>query len=227
VTFKHKFVFLLLALLIAGSAHAQRERIRLSNAGGTKVSGTQALELTLTVTAASHRAIQQIVRTAGQLDRTRKTLTVRIDSPEAEFITVGQRVRAFSLQAKSSMFQAKITRVTKVQDHAIVEATLSGEGLEHSSSYVMEITVIRGDFLSIPSEAIIEEGGGRRIVYVEKQDAKQEVRYLPTEIQTGFQGELLTEVVKGLNEGDRVVTFGSFFIDSQYKLKLSDSGTAK
>jgi multidrug efflux pump subunit AcrA (membrane-fusion protein) len=223
VTFKHKFVFLLLSLLMAGSAYAQRERIRLSNAGGTKVSGTQALELTLTVTPASHRDIQQIVRTAGQLDRTRKTLTVRIDSPESEFIAVGQRVRAFSLQAKSSMFQAKITRVSKVQDHSIVEATLSGEGLENSSGYVMEITVNRGNFLSIPSEAIIEEGGGRRIVYVEKQEGQ----YLPTEIQTGFQGELLTEVVKGLNEGDRVVTFGSFFIDSQYKLKLSDSGTTK
>jgi len=223
VTFKHKFVLLLLSLLIAGSALAQRERIRLSNAGGTKVSGTQALELTLTVTAASHRAIQQIVRTSGQLDRTRKTLTAQIDSPEAEFIAVGQRVRAFSLVAKSSMFQAKITRVTRVQDHAIVEAALSGEGRENTSNYVMEITVIRGDFLSIPSEAIIEEGGGRRIVYIEKQEGQ----YQPAEIQTGFQGELLTEVVKGLNEGDRVVTFGSFFIDSQYKLKLSDSGAAK
>jgi len=223
VTFKHKFALLLLAVLIAGSAHAQRERIRLSNAGGTKVSGTQALELTLTVTAASHRAIQQIVRTAGQLDSTRKTLTAQIDSPEAEFITVGQRVRAFSLLAKSSMFQAKVTRVTRVQNHAIVEATLSGEGRENSSNYVMEITVIRGDFLSIPSEAIIEEGGGRRIVYIEKQEGQ----YQPAEIQTGFQGELLTEIVKGLNEGDRVVTFGSFFIDSQYKLKLSDSGATK
>ena len=223
MTFKHKFVLLLLSLLIAGSALAQRERIRLSNAGGTKVSGTQALELTLTVTAASHRAIQQIVRTSGQLDRTRKTLTAQIDSPEAEFIAVGQRVRAFSLVAKSSMFQAKITRVTRVQDHAIVEAALSGEGRENTSNYVMEITVIRGDFLSIPSEAIIEEGGGRRIVYIEKQEGQ----YQPAEIQTGFQGELLTEVVKGLNEGDRVVTFGSFFIDSQYKLKLSDSGAAK
>lgn len=222
MTFRHKFSFLLLSLLMAGSAHAQRERIRLSNVGGTKVSGTQALELTLTVTAASHRSIQQIVRTAGELDRARKSLTAHIDSPEAEFIQVGQRVRAFSLQARSSMFQAKITRVASVKDHTIVEAAMSGEPLENTANYVMEITVDRGVFLSIPSEAIIEEGG-RRIVYIEKQEGQ----YVPSEIETGLQGELLTEVVKGLNEGDKVVTFGSFFIDSEYKLKISDTGATK
>ena len=222
MTFRHKFSLLLLSLLMAGSAHAQRERIRLSNVGGTKVSGTQALELTLTVTAASRRSIQQIVRTAGELDKTRKSLTAQIDSPEAEFIKVGQRVRAFSLQARSSMFQAKITRVTSVENHVIVEAALSGEAHENTTNYVMEITIDRGVFLSIPSEAIIEEGA-RRIVYIEKQQGQ----YLPAEIETGFQGELLTEVVKGLDEGDKVVTFGSFFIDSEYKLKLSDTGTTK
>jgi len=28
--------------------------------------------------------------------------------------------------------------------------------------------------------------------------------------------------MKGLNAGDQVVTFGSFFIDSEYKLKSTD-----
>jgi hypothetical protein len=133
---------------MAGSVYAQRERIRLSNAGGTKVSDAQALELTLTLTAASHRSIQQIVRTAGQLDKSRKNLIAHIDSPDAELIKVGQRVRAFSLQAKSSMFQAKITRVDGLQrKHSTVEAALSNVGLENTSNYVMEITVDRGVFL--------------------------------------------------------------------------------
>ena len=219
MTFKFRFGFLLLFFLLAGSVHAQRERIRLSNTGGTKVSAAQALELTLTMTPASRRSIQQIIRTAGELDKTRKTLTAHLSSPEAEYVKVGQRVRAFSLHAKSSMFQAKITRVTAIQDRVVAEATLSSEGLENTSNYVMEITVDRGEFLSIPNEAIIEEGD-RRIVYIEKQQGQ----YLPAEVQTGFQGELLTEVLKGLNEGDRVVTFGSFFIDSEYKLKVSDQG---
>ena len=31
----------------------------------------------------------------------------------------------------------------------------------------------------------------------------------------------------GINEGDRVVTFGSFFIDSEYKLKIAETNAAK
>ena len=218
----HKFTIVFISLLMAGSVYAQRERIRLSNAGGTKVSDAQALELTLTLTAASHRSIQQIVRTAGELDKSRKNLIAQIDSPDAELVKAGQRVRAFSLQAKSSMFQAKITRVTAAAKHSTVEAALSNVGLENTSNYVMEITVDRGVFLSIPNEAIIEEGN-RRVVYIEKSQGQ----YEPIEIETGLQGELLTEITKGLNEGDKVVTFGSFFIDSNHKLKYSDPGETK
>jgi membrane fusion protein, copper/silver efflux system len=221
VTVKRTFGFLLI-VLIAGSAHAQRELIRLKDLSNTKVSEAQASELTLTLNAASRRSIQQIVRTAGNLDRTRKTLTAFVGSPDADIVKEGQRVRAFALQSKSSMFQARVTRVTATRDGVTVEATLSGEGLENTTNYVMEITVDRGEFLSIPNEAIIEEGN-RRIVYIQKQPGQ----YAPSEIQTGLQGELLTEIVKGLNAGDQVVTFGSFFIDSEYKLKFSDQGVTQ
>ena len=42
---------------------------------------------------------------------------------------------------------------------------------------------------------------------------------MPQEIQTGLQGELFTEITGGLKDGDQVVTFGSFFIDAEHKLK--------
>jgi len=221
VILKRTFGFLLI-VLAAGSAHAQRDLIRLKNLDNTKVSAAQASELTLTLNPASRRSIQQIVRTAGNLDKTRKTLTAYVGSPEADLVKPGQRLRAFALQAKSSMFQARISRVTAAQGGAMVEATLSSEGLENTSNYVMEITVDRGEFLSIPNEAIIEEGT-RRIVYIQKQPGQ----YAPVEIQTGLQGELLTEIVKGLDAGDEVVTFGSFFIDSNYKLKIAGPEATK
>jgi hypothetical protein len=221
LTLKLTFGFLLI-VLTAGSAHAQRELIRLKNLDNTKVSAAQASELTLTLNPASRRSIQQIVRTAGNLDKTRKTLTAYVGSPDGDLVNPGQRVRAFALQAKSSMFQARISRVTATRGGAIVEATLSSDGLENTSNYVMEITVDRGEFLSIPNEAIIEEGT-RRIVYIQKQPGQ----YAPVEIQTGLQGELLTEIVKGLDAGDQVVTFGSFFIDSEYKLKIAGPEATK
>jgi len=84
--------------------------------------------------------------------------------------------------------------------------------------YVMEIVVERGPFLSVPNEAIIEEGD-TRVVYIQ-----QGTRYVPREIHAGIQGELYTQVIDGVNDGDQVVTFGSFFIDAEHKLKGTDLG---
>jgi multidrug efflux pump subunit AcrA (membrane-fusion protein) len=112
------------------------------------------------------------------------------------------------------MYQAWVTRVFRQGGRVMVEAKLAANGRVDSRYYVMEIVVDRGQFLSIPNEAIIEEGD-KQIVYVQQQPGQ----YTPHEIQTGIQGELYTQVLKGLNEGDQVVTFGSFFIDSEYKLK--------
>jgi hypothetical protein len=221
VILKRTFGFLLI-VLIAGSAHAQRDLFKLKDLKNTKVSAAQASELTLTLNTVSRRSIQQVVRTAGNLDKTRKTLTAYVGSPDGDLVKPGQRVRAFALQAKSSMYQARITRVIPAPGGAMVEAILTIEGLENTSNYVMEINVDRGEFLSIPNEAIIEEGT-RRIVYIQKEPGQ----YAPAEVQTGLQGELLTEVVKGVNEGDQVVTFGSFFIDSEYKLKIAGPETTR
>jgi multidrug efflux pump subunit AcrA (membrane-fusion protein) len=114
------------------------------------------------------------------------------------------------------MYQARVTRVSLQGAQVLVEAALAGAGRSGATHYVMEIVVEQGPFLSVPNEAIIEEGG-RQVVYVQ-QSAGQ---YLPREIRTGLQGELYTHVVEGLPEGARVVTFGSFFIDAEHKLKAT------
>jgi membrane fusion protein, copper/silver efflux system len=79
---------------------------------------------------------------------------------------------------------------------------------------VIEIVAEAGDFLSVPNEAIIEEGE-KHVVYVQQQPGQ----YVPQEIDMGVQGELYTQVLSGLKAGDQAVTFGSFFVDSEYKLK--------
>jgi multidrug efflux pump subunit AcrA (membrane-fusion protein) len=72
----------------------------------------------------------------------------------------------------------------------------------------------RGELLSVPNEAIIETGD-KRMVYVQGSEGS----YAPREVELGLQGELFTEVVNGLMPGEQVVTFGSFFIDADHKLK--------
>ena len=237
-----KFIFkalnLLLLLLATSSLRAQgvrdhtrenttdpaRLRYRLGDntkANGAAVSDEQASVVTLTLNAVAVRPIQTWVRTAGKIDKTDKVVTAIVHAPESSYVKAGQRVRAFPPESKSSMFQAYVTKISPRPGGITVEVTLSGKGHPDSSNYVMEIVTERGEFLSIPNEAIIEEGT-KHIVYVPREGGQ----YGPVEIEMGIQGELYTAVEKGLKDGDQVVSFGSFFIDSEYKLKSIDQTTA-
>ena len=148
-----------------------RARYRFGNntkASGAAVNDTQASDVTLTLNPVSVRPIQTWVRTAGRIDKSGKVLTASVQLPEAAFVKVGQRARAFSPESKSSMFQAWVTKASPKEGGVNVEVTLSGIGHPNSLNYVIEIVTVRGEFLSIPDEAIIEEGT-KHIVYVQKQ----------------------------------------------------------
>jgi hypothetical protein len=205
----------LLVSLTAGRVHAQgvRERIRLAPRS-TEITESQATELTLTLTEVAVRPIQVWVRTAGPIDSSRKTITASVSSAEGSLVRVGQRVRAFAPESRSRMTQARVTRVTRQGGGVAVAVTLEAMGLTESSQYVLEIVTERGEFLSVPNEAILETGSARR-VYVQETGGG----YAPRDIQTGLQGELFTQVVEGLEAGDQVVTTGSFFIDAEHRLK--------
>ncbi len=212
---------LLLSLLAIGTVDAGgiRERMRPDPVRDTTVTEAQAVELTLTLVQAGPQALQTWVRTAARIDDAGRLLVARVCAPYTELIQPGQRVRAFPPDSKSSIYQANITRVTPRGDCVSVEATLPRVTYEKSPLYVMQIIVQRGEFLSIPNEAIIEEGD-RQIVYIQQHPG----HYLPQEIHTGLKGELYTQIHHGLNEGDQVVTLGSFFIDADYKLKTTQQG---
>jgi len=209
---------IVLLILASGSVRAQsvRDHTRLTPNRSTGVTEAQATELTLTLTETSVRPIQLWVRTAGAIDGSRKTITAFVSPAEGAHITVGQRVRAFSPESRASMYQARITQIRPQGDRMIVTATLAGQGRAESTHYVLEIVTEHGEFLSVPNEAIIETDG-KQVVYVPQGQG----RYVPREIRAGVQGELFTQVLEGLEPGEQVVTFGSFFIDAEYQLKGS------
>src|SRR5689334_22463866 len=134
---------------------------------GTVVNQAQAETLTLTIGAVTPRLVQTWVRVAGTIDRNNKVIAADVRGTEAALLKVGQRARAFPPSAKSSMYQAFVTRVTpKNAGGAAVEVSLAATGRANSSLYVVEIVVELGPYLSVPNEAIIEEGSAR-IVYVQ------------------------------------------------------------
>jgi len=210
-------LFVVASVCTAG-AQGIRERMR-SAPRGTTVTTTQAADLTLTVTAVETRPIQVWVRAAGTVNKDGKVLTVSLSPADAALVKAGQRARAFPVQSRSSMYQARVTRVTMEANGATADVTLIAPARQNTTRYVVEIVTDRGDFLSVPNEAIIEEGAAR-VVYVQRADGQ----YEPHEIKTGVQGELYTHIIAGVNPGDQVVTFGSFFIDSEYKLKGTAQG---
>jgi len=211
---------LLLAACLASSAAAQgiRDRTRPEVARDTPVSESQAVELTLTVIEAARRPLQTWVRAAGRPDESGRVLHAALSAAEAELVQVGQRVRVFPPESKSRMTQAKVVGVTRDGDRSGVAVALPVDPDDPRRRYVLEIIVDRGMFLAVSNEAIIEEGGDRQVVYVEEHPG----HYVPREIQTGLKGELYAEVLHGLAEGDRVVTFGSFFVDAEHKLKETE-----
>jgi Cu(I)/Ag(I) efflux system membrane fusion protein len=198
------------------SAQGVREHTRQARDRSAAVSESQASELTLTVTEVAVRPIQVWVRTAGVTDATGKTVTASIPAADAAFVKPGQRVRAFPPDSRSSMFQGRVAQVTSRGDRALVTVTLMQPTRLEPTRYVLEIVTERGEFLSVPNEAIIETGG-KRVVYLQQPQG----RYVPRDFQAGVQGELWTQVIDGLKPGEHVVTFGSFFIDADVKLKGS------
>ena len=205
-----------IAALLVVPTLAQGVRDRIRNAPrATSITESQANELTLTVTAVAVRPIQVWVRTAGSVQANPQTLRATVSKADGAFIKPDQRVRAFPPEARSSMFQARVARVVPNGDRLDVTVNLIAPGRQGSPRYVLEIVTEHGEFLSVPNEAIIETGG-KRVVYVQNGSS-----YVQREIQIGLQGELFTEVTGGVKSGEQVVTFGSFFIDAEHKLKGS------
>jgi hypothetical protein len=205
------------AIAIAtGSLGAQRERTRPGPRRQTTVKGSQASELTLTLTDVAVRPIQVWIRTAGVIDMTRTTLTADLGGADSRRVKVGQRVRAFSPQTRSRMHQATVAAVVPHGERTTVRAMLAGRPLEASRYFILEIVTEDGEFLSVPNEAIIE-AAGKQVVYVPEGSGG----YAPREIQIGVQGELYTQVLGGVKPGEQVVTIGSFFIDAEHKLRGS------
>lgn len=187
----------------------------------TTVTQTQAVELTLTLVEVRNQSLQTWLRTAATMDDSGSVLTSIVCSADAALVELGQRVRSFPPDSKSSIYQARITHIEPLLDSkddscVQLKATLAGKTYENSARYVMEIIIHRGVYLAIPNEAIIEEGS-EQVVYVEMQTGQ----YMPQQIHTGLKGELYSAVMHGLESGDRVVTLGSFFIDAQHKLKAN------
>jgi RND family efflux transporter MFP subunit len=70
--------------------------------------------------------------------------------------------------------------------------------------------------LVVPSSSVIDNGT-RRVVLVDVGDG----RFEPRDVTLGARGQSFTVVIKGVTEGERVVTAATFLLDSEANLKAA------
>ncbi|MBY0574718.1 MAG: copper-binding protein, partial [Undibacterium sp.] len=68
--------------------------------------------------------------------------------------------------------------------------------------------------LLVPTEAVIQTGT-RSVVMVAQSDGQ----FLPVDVEIGMETNGQTEIIKGLEDGQKVVISGQFLIDSEASLK--------
>ena len=82
-----------------------------------------------------------VIRTTGGIDTTGWVLIAVVHGPDAVLVREGQLVRAFSVNSRTRMHLARVTRVTRQQNRVRVEATLAARVLGTSTRYLMEILI--------------------------------------------------------------------------------------
>jgi len=139
---------------------------------------------------------------------------------EIGYIKIGQELAVKVPAFPDKVFKGLIESLDPVLDPqtrtARVRAFLSNEeGLLRPEMYAnATIKIDLGEGLTVPGEAIFKTGK-ENIVFV----SLGEGRFEPRSVVIGMEGTGFTEVKEGLAEGEKVVTSGNFFIDSESRLK--------
>jgi Cu(I)/Ag(I) efflux system membrane fusion protein len=106
---------------------------------------------------------------------------------------------------------------------ARVRIYINANGELHSNEFVrVSMPVELDEAIVIPREAVMDTGL-RKLVFVEKEEGK----FDPRVIHTGWETDDGFEVRSGLKEGERIVVSGNFLLDSEARIQadLAEGGS--
>ncbi|MGE5054451.1 MAG: efflux RND transporter periplasmic adaptor subunit [Acidobacteriota bacterium] len=132
-----------------------------------------------------------------------------------------------TLAGGEKSFTARVTQILPQVDPSTrtlklrLEAENPGFPLRPDMFVDVDLPAAVPEGLSIPVDALIDTGREQR-VFVERSNGVFEPRL----VQTGWRMGDRVEVVRGLSEGERVVSAGTFLVDSESRLKSSPSSTS-
>uniref|UniRef100_UPI00286C1E4C efflux RND transporter periplasmic adaptor subunit n=1 Tax=Pseudomonas sp. TaxID=306 RepID=UPI00286C1E4C len=148
-------------------------------------------------------------------------LAVAVPESDAGSITVGQAVEArlpafpgTTLSGKVSAILPETNPDSRTLRVRVELPNLDGRLRPGLTAQVRLNRSTGQSVLWVPSEAVIRTG--RRALVMLAEDAG---RYRPVEVQLGQESDGKTAILKGLEEGQKVVTSGQFLLDSEASLK--------
>ncbi len=138
---------------------------------------------------------------------------------ESALVKEGLPVEIETIAYPGEVFEGSIVSIAPVLNTAT--RTLNVRALVNNTSnklklgmYVnAKIAYTIGEKLAVPEEAVMDSGT-RKIVFVADANGYFE----PREVTLGSKAEGYYEILRGLSEGEEVVTSGNFLVDSESKL---------
>jgi RND family efflux transporter MFP subunit len=138
-------------------------------------------------------------------------------------------VARVTLPDTGESFQARVSDVLPEVDAATralkvrLVASNPGFKLRPDMFVNVELPVTIPPGLSVPADAIVDSGLAKQ-VFVQKSPGRFEKR----EVETGWRFDDRVQIVKGLREGEVVVSAGTFLVDSESRLQAvaSSGGTS-
>ncbi len=142
---------------------------------------------------------------------------------EMELIKMGQVVQILD-QGNNQLGTGKVEAIANLLDEQtralkIIVRSDTVLHLRSNTSVQIKIAIPLGDKLSVPRDAVIFYGD-HNMVYVRHG----ETHYVPMKVELGQEAGEYYEIISGLQDGDTVVTNGTFLIDSESKLKMPGGG---
>lgn len=83
----------------------------------------------------------------------------------------------------------------------------------------IEIPISFPNALTVPADAVLDSGL-KKTVFIDLGNGM----FQPREVETGWRFENLVEIKSGLKEDEKIVTSGTFLIDSESRLEMASAG---
>jgi membrane fusion protein, copper/silver efflux system len=152
-------------------------------------------------------------------DLSRVWILADVSRNDAEYLRPGVRVKV-RLSDKPNPLVAAVAEILPQFDPATrtlkvrLEADNPGYVLRPDMFVDVELPVRLPATIAIPADAVLDSGL-RRTVFVHRGDGLFE----PRDVETGWRFGGRVEIVRGLTPGERIVTAGTFLLDSESRMR--------